>query len=217
MTSIVIIFLICFTIMNLTVSRIPKTGRYADACGEVIEARITNTNKVAERAAVLRAEKDGRKFKVKLKPTEAHLWIKGDSINITLSEDEKKYRVMFNDYFRQNESRLREVALGKLEKINTNLFAARFTEYKKEHFEMIKNSGMDSQRIFALFTYMKTIDIYTPVAALMAAFTIIWKKAYNPGWEPILVAVILIALVLWVLYISVKTCKTIIKKLQAQN
>ena len=197
MTAYVLVLLIGLILIGCTSGRITKTGRYADAKGEVIEAIITNTNKTAEKAAVLRAQKDGRKFKVKLKPTEAHLWIKGDSINIILSEDGKNYRVMFNDYFRQNETRLREAAVEKLSKIKPYLFAARFTEYKKEHFGLIKNSDMDSQQIFAFYTYMKMIDVYSPTLAVLTVITLIWKNAANPGRERLLAAVLLILFVLW--------------------
>ena len=217
MTLFVIILLIGLVLVNCTTNRIPSTGRFADANGEVITATITNTNRASDKAAVMKAQKDGRKFRVKLKPTEAHLWIKGDSINITLSEDGKNYRVMFNDYFRENEARLRDVAVEKLGKMNRHLFAARFVKYEKGHFEAIKNSSMDSQRIFAFVSYMRMIDIYTPVAALLAVIVFVWKKTVNPGWESILVVVCLILLILWTLYTTTKMCKSIIKKAQEQD
>ena len=133
MTLFVILMLIALIWVNYVANHIPKMGRDGDAKGEEITAVITNRNKVADKSVILRARANGRSFKVKLKPTEAHLWIKGDSIKIILSENKKTYRILFNDYFRTNENRLREYALMLLEKkVNANLIAARIVKYTKE-------------------------------------------------------------------------------------
>ena len=76
---------------------IPKRGRWIDVDGEELTATITNINKNADRYTTIRAiGDDGRKYRAKLRPTEAKYWIKGDKIKITLTADGKNYRVHFH-------------------------------------------------------------------------------------------------------------------------
>ena len=106
--TIIVLMLLVFLAMNSIINKIPKTGRDPDARGEKIVATITNTNKTADKAVWLRAKSaQGRKFKVKLKASEAKLWIKGDEIRVVLSnENPRKYRVLFHEYFKENDVEL---------------------------------------------------------------------------------------------------------------
>ena len=113
----VFIILLAFVFVMRIANRIPKTGRYNSAAGEKIEAVLTNENRTAEKAATMKLmDKDGRKYCVKLKADEARLWIKGDTVEILLSENKRIYRVLFNDYFRNNEERIRQHAVQRLQK-----------------------------------------------------------------------------------------------------
>lgn len=213
MTLFVIIMLIALIWVNYSSNHIPKKGRDADARGEEITAVITNCNKTADKAALLRAEADGRKFKVKLKPTEAHLWIKGDSIKIILSENKKTYRILFNDYFRANEPRLREYAIELLEKkVNTNLIAAHSVKYTAENFEDFKNSKLESQRIFTFVSIMRIIDIYTIVSIVLGAAFLIWFMKTSPAFKDLILPVVLILIMIWMLTGAINTCKQILKE-----
>lgn len=215
MTLFVILMLIALVWVNYIANHIPKTGRDGNAKGEEITAVITNRNKVADKAVTLRATADGRNFKVKMKPTEAHLWIKGDSIRIILSADRKTYRVLFNDYFRENEARLREYALEILEKkVNTNFIAAHIVKYTKENLESFKVSKLESQRIFTFASLMSIIDVYTAVTALLGAAFLIWYIKTSPAFGEMIVPLALIVLLVWVLYSSAEICKRIMKEAQ---
>ena len=213
MSFIVIILLVCLLWLGYVGNRIPKTGRFSSAKGEKITATITNCNKFSDKAVTLRAQKDDRKFKVKLKPTEAHLWIKGDSIDILLGSKTKEYRVLFNDYFRNNEPRIREEALRMLEKVDGYLLSSKFVNYAKEHFEMFKDSHFDSQRIFSFITYMKLIDISTVAAAVLGAGVLLWWKIFSPDTIDLIAALVLVFLVVWAIYNTVTICKRTLKEL----
>ena len=84
MTSFIIILLVLLLCYSAIANRIPKTGREGISTGKEVTATITNSNKGADRAVTLHAEGEGRRFKVKMKPTEAHLWVKGDKIRVIM-------------------------------------------------------------------------------------------------------------------------------------
>lgn len=217
LSLIVVVVAITLVIAGHTVNRIPKTGRDGKANGEKISATITNKNKYADAAVTLRAEKDGRKFKVEMKPTEAHLWIPGDSIDIIMNEDGKNYRVLFNDYFRENESRIREKAVELLEKVRLCHISSIAVGYKKEFKEEIVNSSLDSQQIFAFVSYMKQIDIYSVFAVILTGGIVWWKFAFSPEAKEFILPCILIIVAMWSIYNAVEMCKRILKKAVKQN
>jgi hypothetical protein len=66
-----------------------------------------------------------------------------------MNEDGKNYRVLFNDYFRQNESRIRNEALKRLEKVPSYRISSTLLKYKKEDHSAFEKSGLESQQIFA--------------------------------------------------------------------
>ena len=195
-----------------TVNHIPKTGRDGNARGDKITATITNENKKADSVATMCAEKDGRKFKVKMKPTEAHLWIKGDDIEIVLNEDGKNYRVLFNDYFRKNEERLREAALEKLDDVSKYRIASLLVKYNKDDGDGFQKSHLDSQAIFAFSTYMRMIDFYSIISVVIAAVMFCWKSVFDSPWEMFILPVILIGVILWSVYSMMVACESLLKK-----
>lgn len=214
-TFFVIAIFIGFMFVNYSTNHIPKTGRCADASGEIIEAVITNRAKSADKSAIMRLVHKGRKFKVKMRPTEAHMWIKGDTVRIILSENKKKYRVLFGEYFRENEMRIREYVLSLLEKrVNVNFFAARFSEYTKESFEAIKASKLESQRIFTFMTLMRILDVYTIVTGVAGIAFLYWCSKKTPSFGELLVPLLIIVVLIWMLYNINEACKDIIKKAQ---
>jgi len=218
MTFFVIAILIGFIFINYSANHIPKTGRSADARGEIIEAVITNRAKSADRSAVMRLVHNNRKFHVKMKPTEAHLWIKGDTVRIILSENGKNYRVLFGEYFRENEARIREYALSMLEKrVNVNFIAARLSKYTKESFEAIKASKLESQRIFTFVTLMGILDIYTVVTGVAGAVFLFWCAKKTPSFGDLIVPLLIIVVLIWMLYNTNETCKGIIKKAESET
>jgi len=213
--SLIVVLFALFSCYIAFLSRIPKRGRYPDANAQIITATITNTNKAAEKVATLRAKADdGRKFKVKMTPTEAKMWIKGDIINVALSSDKKKYRVLFHEYFKANESRLREEAIAILEKkIPTNFISAKLVGYNKESLDAIKTSEADSQTIFTFSTLMHLIDVYSVIGALFAVVFAIWFLSSSPEFGKYIIPLALILMFAWVIYGTVTTCKNILKKL----
>ena len=195
-------------------NRIPKTGRATSRNGEIITATITNTNTQADKPVTMRAQKDDRKFKVKLKPTEARLWIKGDSINILLVENSKEYRIMFNDYFRENEQRIKESVLEKLKTVESYPVSTKLVKFEKEDFERFKNSSVTSQQIFSFCTSMRLIDICTVITAALGIAVFLWWKIFNPGAMDMLAGVIPVLLAVWSIYSAVTHCQLILKKLR---
>ena len=177
--SLIMLLFALFCIMVAFSARIPKTGRSSDANGEIIEATIVNSNKYAEKAVTLRAKAaDGRLFKVKIKPTEAKLWIKGDTISILLSKDKKKYRVLFHEYFKENEERIREEALSLMKKrVRPEFFAARIVGYTENSLDAFARSKADSHVIFTFSTLMRLIDIYSVFCAVIAVVFVLWYLA----------------------------------------
>ena len=92
--SFIVVMLAVFAIITSLTGRIPKTGRSSNASGEVMKATITNRNKMAEKAVTMKLKgEDGKKYKVKLKPDEAKLWIKGDAVKIVFSENKKEKNI----------------------------------------------------------------------------------------------------------------------------
>lgn len=214
--AVVIIALMLFLFVGTAsvANRIPKTGRCFDAAGEKISATITNRNRTAEKAVTMRAkDAAGRRYKVKLKASEAKLWIKGDSVNIILSEKSKKYRILFHEYFKENEERIREHALEKLEKtIRTNFIATRLVEYKKENTAAFGASKADSQTIFAFATYMRMIDIYSVMGAIGAVWLFFWYVTTKPKFMELLVPLAIVVIIFVVINGAMKTCKSVVKK-----
>lgn len=209
LTFIIVVAALALTILNATAGKIPKEGREGISEGKEITAVIVNENKTADRSATMKLEDDnGRKYQVKMSPTEAHLWIKGDRVKILISkEDEKKYRVLFNDYFRHNEDRLRQRAKEMLEKrVNVNFLAARFCKYTKESLEAFKKSKLESQRIFVFVTLMKIIDVYTVLTGILAIGAIYFVKLSGEGFKSWLIPGVLIGIMVLVINSAVKTC-----------
>lgn len=210
---IVFVMLVAFTIISKVASRIPKTGRCNFANGEVINAVIVNENRTAEKTATMKLEDgDGNRYRVKLKDSEAKRWIKGDTVKIVFSEDKKNYRVLFNDYFRSNEERMKENAVKKIEKINPFFFAARLTGFKKENSEAFLNSEVDSLTLFVFLTYMKRINAYCVLSAAMTVFFLGWYKLFTPPLQELALPVLLLVISYFVLYTAVMACKKILKK-----
>ena len=217
-TFFIVTVLIGFIFINHSANHIPKTGRDTDASGEIIEAVITNRVKSADKSAVMKLVHNKRKFQVKMKPTEAHLWIKGDTVRIILSENKKKYRVLFGEYFRENEMRIREYALSLLEKrVNVNFVAAKLSGYTKESFEAIKASKLESQRIFTFVTLMGILDIYTLVTSAAGAVFLFWCARKTPSLGDLIVPLLIIVVLIWMLYNTNETCKGIIKKAESET
>ena len=208
---VVVLFIGLLWVSHLA-NHIPSTGRDANADGEKITATITNYNKTADRASVLRAEKDGRKFKVKLKPSEARPWIKGDQIEILLSDKKDVYRILFTDYFRKNEQRIRKFSLENLKKANKWIVSKNLTGYKEEYFALFEKSSFDSLQIFAFTTYMRMINIYSVAMALIVVAAVLWWQLTSPSGETLIAAALLVLLMIWTLYNTVQNCKKLIRK-----
>ena len=209
------VLLLAFAGVTGIINRIPKTGRCPDASGTEIEAKIINRNSTAEKAVTMRLrDENGKKYRVKLKAGEAKLWIKGDSVKVLCSETSKNYRVLFHDYFKDNEERIREYALEKLSKtVKPYLIAGRLVDYKKETPEAFQASGADSQTIFAFTTYMRMIDTYGVVAIILAAAFLYWYAVSKPEFSQLLLPLILVALLFVALNGAVNSCKRVVKSI----
>ena len=209
------VLLLAFATVAGIINRIPKTGRCPDASGTEIEAKIINRNSTAEKAVTMRLrDENGKKYRVKLKAGEAKLWIKGDSVKVLCSETSKNYRVLFHDYFKDNEERIREYALEKLSKtVKPYLIAGRLVDYKKETPEAFQASGADSQTIFAFTTYMRMIDTYGVVAIILAAAFLYWYAVSKPEFSQLLLPLILVALLFVALNGAVNSCKRVVKSI----
>ena len=193
---------------------IPRRGRWIDVDGEEVVATITNSNRNADKYATLRAkDENGRKYAVKLRPTEAKFWIRGDKIKITLTKDGKNYRIHFHEYFKENEETLREKAMENLGKnVKFYSIAARMVGYKKESLEALRASKADSQTIFAFETYMRYIDryfIYGIVASLLFVPFVITEKLQR--FQLLLPLLILVTKFLSI-NATAKLCKKIYEK-----
>lgn len=195
-------------------NRIPKTGRAISGKGEIITATITNNNTQADKPVTMRAQKDGRKFKVKLKPTEARLWIKGDSVQILLVENSKEYRIKFNDYFKENEERIMGMALDRLKAVESYPVSSKLVKYEKEDFERFKNSSLSSQQISSFCTSMRLIDVSAVVTAALGIVVFLWWKTFSPHVMDLLAGIIPVAIAAWSIYSTVTNCKRTLKKLR---
>ena len=203
-----------FILLMKTVNRIPNRGRSNYANGEKILATITNENRVADKPATMKlVDKNGNKYRVKMKPDEAKMWIKGDTVEILLSDKKGVYRVLFTDYFRQNESRMRENVAEKLSAtVKPWLFAARFTGYTEKSSEALKNSEADSRILFMFMNYMKIINVYTIVAFVGTVLFLSWRGVYAPSLSRQTVPFIVLLMIYYVIYSAVTTCKKLLKK-----
>lgn len=214
MSLLFLILLVGILWVGFVSNHIPKTGRAISSKGEVITATITNTNTQADKPVTLRAEKDGRKFKVKLKPTEARLWIKGDSIQILLVENSKEYRIKFNDYFKQNEQRIRDSVLEKLKTIEKYPVSPKFVKYEKEDYARFEKSSLSSQQIFSFCTSMHLIDLCTMITAALGIAVVIWWKIFSPKAMELLAGIIPVLIAAWAIYSTTTNCKRTLKKLR---
>lgn len=195
-------------------NHIPKTGRAISSKGEIITATITNSNTQTDKPVTMRAEKDGRKFKVKLKPTEARLWIKGDSIPILLVENSREYRIKFNDYFRENEERIREASLEKLKIVEKYPISAKIVKYEKEDFDCFKKSSLSSQQISSFCMSMHLIDICTVVTAALGVAVVLWWKIFSPKTMDLIAGIIPVLISAWSIYSANTNCKRVLKKIR---
>lgn len=213
-TYIIIVFLLL--VFNMLILRIPKIGRAPITKGEIIECTITNFRKKSFNNIYLHAEGGGRKFKVKLRSEEAHLWIKGDKIEVIVSEENKKeYRVLFFDYFRENEERIRNEAISLLgEKTKKNSFSQQIVKIKEETLENIKESKLDSQEIFSLYLYMRLLDSYVLTTVIFGVLSFIAKEIYTIPAKVMLLPIAVVGVLLWYIYNAKTTCERIIKKAQ---
>lgn len=205
--------LIYATVLSI-VGYIPKKGRSLDCEGEEILATITNSNLRAERTISIRAvDGDGVKYKAKLRPTEAKMWIKGDKIRIVVSKDKKNYRILFHEYFKENEERMRAQALCFLEKkIKFNSIAAKLASYNKECLETLRASKADSQLIFIFATYMSMVNKYFVVALISAVLFAIWNMLVKLRMFHFIVPLVIIIVMFYSVSSLVKVCTLIYKK-----
>ncbi len=210
----VFIVLLTFLLVLRIVNRIPKTGRYNSAAGEKIEAVLTNENRAAEKAATMKlVDKDGRKYRVKLKADEARLWIKGDTVEILLSEKKRVYRVLFNDYFRNNEERIRQHAAQRLEKtVKRGIISTRLVGTQKESLEAFISSEADSRVIFIFATFMHMIDTYSIVSFFVTVLFLAWRSAFKPAFSQMAFPLVVVIITYFMIYSAVTTCQGLLKK-----
>lgn len=210
----VFIVLIGFFLIMRIVNRIPKTGRYNSAAGEKIEAVLTNENRTAEKAATMKLkDKDGRKYRVKLKTDEARLWIKGDTVEILLSENKRIYRVLFNDYFRNNEERIRQHAVQRLEKtVKRGIISTRLVGTQKESLQAFVSSEADSRVIFIFATFMRMIDSYSIFSIFATVLFLVWRSVVRPAFSRMAFPLVVVLITYFMIYSAVMTCKELLKK-----
>lgn len=211
--SVFIVLLAFLSVVRIT-NRIPKTGRYNSAAGEKIEAVLTNENRTAEKATTMKlVDKDGRKYRVKLKADEARLWIKGDNVEILLSENKRIYRVLFNDYFRNNEERIRQHAAQRLEKtVKRGIVSTRLVGVQKESLEAFVSSEADSRVIFIFTTFMRMIDTYSVVSFFATILFLVWRSAVRPAFSQMAFPLVVVIITYFMIYSAVTTCKGLLKK-----
>ena len=210
----VFIVLLAFLLIIRIVNRIPKTGRYNSAACEKIEAVLTNGNRTAEKASTMKlVDKDGRKYRVKLKADEARLWIKGDTVEILLSENKRIYRVLFNDYFRNNEERIRQHAAQRLEKtVKRGIISTRLVGIQKESLQAFVSSEADSRVIFIFLTFMRMIDTYSIFSFLATVLFLAWRSAARPAFSRMAFPLVVVIIAYFMIYSAVMTCKGLLKK-----
>ena len=212
-TSVIVALLVFLSVIR-TVNRIPKTGRYNSAVGEKIEAVLTNENRTAEKASTMKLmDKDGRKYRVKLKADEARLWIKGDTVEILLSEKKRVYRVLFNDYFRNNEERIRQHAAQRLENtVKRGVISTRLVGVQKENLQAFVSSEADSRVIFIFATFMRIIDTYSIVSFFATLLFLVWRSAVKPAFLQMAFPLVVVIITYFMIYSAVTTCKDLLKK-----
>ncbi len=206
--------LLAFSLVISIVNRIPKTGRYNSAAGEKIEAMLTNENRTAEKTATMKlTDKYGRKYRVKLKADEARLWIKGDTVEILLSENKRIYRVLFNDYFRNNEERIRQHAVQRLEKtVERGFISTRLVGTQKESLQAFVSSEADSRVIFIFATFMRMIDTYSIISFFATVLFLVWRSAVKPAFSQMAFPLVVVIITYFMIYSAVTTCKGLLKK-----
>lgn len=211
----VVIFLIVVLAFNVLINRIPRTGRAGITKGIRVDAVITNKCKNGLGTKTMRLEAGGRKFKVKLKSDEAHLWIKGDSVSVLVSNDNKKiYRVLFFDYFHENEQRLRSFALDMLKsKTKENGISAKALKYTDETYTKVENSSADSRTVYMLCSYMKLLENYIVLSVVFCVFAVLAKILLRLSMTEMLVPIAALGILLWYIYSVITTCGRIMKKL----
>ena len=211
----IIVFLIVVLLANAFANRIPRTGRAGITKGEEISSIITNDHKGGMGAKTMHLEGNGRKFKVKLKPDESHLWIKGDKVKVLVSYENKKiYRVLFFDYFHENEERLRLDALKMLEgKIKSNGVCVKILKFTEETYKKVEESSADSRTVFTLYSHMKLLDSYIAMGIVLAVFMLLAKIIARVSMTKMLLPIAVLGIVLWFTYNTITTCGRIIKKL----
>ena len=219
MTYLIIVILIALVWSNFVTNRIPKRGRLDVSDGETITATILNTNKIPDHTATLKAKGGNTLYKVKIKPGESHLWIKGDDIKILVSKSNtKNYRILFNDYFKENEERIRNHALELFEKkANRNIFAAKAVKYETDDFEKIKNSNLNSNQIFYFYYLLKTIDTYTITSIFLAILTLVLHFVKGMGLKKLLLPILLFALLVYYISTAVKICTDLLTKAKGKQ
>ena len=215
-TIVMIVFLLAMALMSVIkiANHIPKTGRCSHASGKKIQAVITNTNRAAERSATMKlVDENGKKYRVKMKADESKMWIKGDNVEILLSDSDKEYRVLFNDYFRENESRIREYMGEKIKKsIKYWGISSRFAGYTEKSSEAFLNSGADARIMFLFYTYMRMVNTYSIIAFLSTVVFLGWRGVYSPKISQQAFPFVVIIIVYFMIYSAVMTCKNILKK-----
>lgn len=206
--------LVIYAITTSIAGFIPKRGRCINAEGEEISATIVNSNNTAEKAATIRAiDESGRKYAAKLRPTEAKMWIKGDKIRIVLSEDKKKYRILFHEYFKENEERMRNQALMQLEKkVKPYSIAAKMANYTKESLEALRASEADSHTIFIFTTYMRIVNRYFIVAVIAAVLCALWCFKAKLQMFQLLIPLVIVIVMFLSISATVKVCTDIYNK-----
>ncbi len=212
----IILLVIAILIFNIFINRIPRTGRAGITKGNVVDCIITNSHKNALRTVSIHAFGGGRKFKARLKSDEAHLWIKGDKIKVLVSdENEKIYRILYFDYFHQNEARLREEAISRMEKdIKENGISARIVKYTKQTLLQIKKSSIDSQKIFILLSYMRLLNSYVVTTVIFSLVALVCRKIYSIPMKEMLLPIVAVGILLWYIYSAKTVCERIIKEAQ---
>lgn len=214
MPTLIIIILISFLWFTFVTNRISKKGRLDVSDGETITATIINTNKIPEHAVTLCAQNGETKYAVKIKASESHLWIKGDDIKILVSKSNpKKYRVLFNDYFKENEGRIRNHSLELLKKkAKINSIAAKAVKYEEGDLEKIRKSNLNSNQIFYFCYLFTSIDRYSILTALLAILTLALHFVKGIALKELLIPILLIAVLIYYICSAVKLCSETLSK-----
>jgi len=211
----IFVLLLLIIVLSRISGHIPTTGRCIDAGGEVIYATITNENRVAEKPVKMLLKDDsGNKYFVKIKDSESKPWIKGDSVKIVFSEDRQNYRVLFNDYFRENEERMKiQVAERVKKEINPYFPAARFVGYQKENSEAFTGPGASSRTVFSFLTCMKRINSYMIISILLTILFLSWYSVAIPSLSETVFPFLAVITSYVIVYSNVSTSKRILTEI----